>query len=219
MIKAILFDLDGTLINTNDLIIKSYQYTLKKHLSMEISPSDVAKYFGEPLKKTLSRYDENNVSEMIATYKAFNEENHDILCKDFEGIKEALIAIKEKGLKVAVVTSKREKMAQRGLKFLGIDVYIDVMVTPESTEKHKPDGEPALKACEILGISPEEAIMVGDSHYDILCGKSAGCFTCAVNYSELPLELLKSYNPDYFVHNIMELVNIVSNFNEKEEAV
>ncbi len=219
MIKAILFDLDGTLVNTNELVLKSFQHTFNKHLSFKVTDEEIRMLFGEPLKKSLSRFDENNINILMNTYGEFNEKNHDKLCKKFNGVEEALVELKSKGLKLAVVTSKRRLMAERGLKFANIMKYMDAVVTPEDTDKHKPDGEPALKACELLGVSSNEAIMVGDSFYDILCGRNAGCITCAVSYTSLSVEIIKKHDPDYFIDDIRELIYIVEKENSKEEKV
>lgn len=217
MIKAILFDLDGTLIDTNELIFQSFKHTLKKHLNLEPSKDEITRLYGEPLWKSLSRYDDKNVEELMVTYRSYNDLHHDNLCKGFYGVGEALMKLKNNGIKIAIVTSKRRKMADRGLNLLNLSQYIDVIITPEDTEKHKPEAEPALKACKLLGVSPKEAIMVGDSFYDILCGKNAGCLTCAVKYTTLSMELIKSYNPEYFIDGIEELLEVIAAENKKEE--
>ena len=216
MIKALLFDLDGTLIDTNELILKSFKYALNEKLNAEVSDEVIKTFFGEPLTKTLCRYSEN-VEEVVSIYREYNKLHHDKLCKEFSGVKEALKLFKEKGLAVAVVTSKVKPMALRGLDLTGLGDYIDVIITPEDTENHKPKGEPAEKACELLGIATKEAIMIGDSFYDILCGKDAGCYTAAVSYTSLPLDMLKKHDPDYVIDNILELLEIVENIN-KESA-
>lgn len=216
MIKAVLFDLDGTLINTNRLIIESYKYTIMKHLNKSIKDEDIVIYFGEPLLTTLARFDKDNVDALCDTYRSFNHSRHDEMVTEFEGALETLKELKAMGIKIAVVTSKRRLMVERGLKKFGLFEYLDAVITPEDTERHKPDGEPALKACEVLGVRPEEAVMVGDSHYDILCGKNAGTKTCAVKYTALPLEELLSYKPDYVVDNILDLIPIVSSEDSKD---
>lgn len=91
----------------------------------------------------------------------------------------------------------------------GVYEYMDAVVTMEDTEIHKPEGEPALKACELLNVMPENALMIGDSHNDILCGKNAGCLTCLVNYTALPKEDILVYKPDYTIDNFIELADII----------
>jgi len=209
LIKAILFDLDGTLINTNNLIIESFKHTLRKHLNLELEDKEIVKFFGEPLDTTLARYDRENVDLLMDTYRAFNKENHDNLAEGFDDAISALRALKAKGIKIAVVTSKRRQMAERGLKLFQLYDLVDVFITPEDTLKHKPHGEPALKACEELKVDPKNALMVGDSHFDIICGKNAGCKTCVVEYTALSLEEIMGYDPDYKISTLMDLLLVL----------
>lgn len=218
MIKAILFDLDGTLIDTNDLIVECFQYALKEHKDMDVPREDVIKTFGEPLIFAMQKYDEENVEELLELFRKQQEKRHDILAKECEGVTAGIEALREAGLRIALVTSKRRPMTERGLRLIGLDRYMEAVVTFEDTESHKPKGGPALKACELLGVKPEEAIMVGDSHNDILCGKDAGCYTCLVRYTALPIEELMSYEPDFIIDGLSELVEICENINEEIES-
>jgi pyrophosphatase PpaX len=209
MIKAILFDLDGTLIDTNNLIIQSFKHTYKKHLNIDVPESEIVMYFGEPLIDTLARYDKENAHILIQTYRAYNEGIHDELTLEIKGVKETLSELRALGVKVAIVTSKRRALAERGLKLFNLQEFMEIIITPEDTAKHKPDAEPVLKACQLLGIKPEEALMVGDSHFDILCGKNAGAKTCLVNYTILPIENIMKHCPDYSVDEIKDVLEIV----------
>jgi pyrophosphatase PpaX len=209
VIKAVLFDLDGTLIDTNKLIIESFKHTFRNHLNKDISEGDIINCFGEPLTITLARYDKDNVEELMKTFKKFNEDKHDELASGISNAIETIKELKKLDIKIAVVTSKRRMMAERGLKLFGLFELIDLLITPEDTIKHKPDGEPAEKACQILKVYKHEALMVGDSHFDILCGKNAGCKTCVVGYTALPIENIMKYNPDYKIENLKDLLNII----------
>lgn len=215
MIKAVLFDLDGTLLDTNELISESFDYALKTILKLELPKEEITKLFGKPLYSSLEPYAKEKVEEVIDTYRSYNEERHDNMCEPFNGVKELLEALKVRGIKLGIVTSKRKSLAERGLLISGLLKYFDVFITPESTEKHKPDGEPALKACEILEVSPNEALMVGDSHFDILCGKNAGTKTCGVRYTVLPIKELEDRNPDYFIDEALDILKIVDSENEE----
>lgn len=215
MISAVLFDLDGTLIDTNNLIIQSFKHTYKKHLNREIDEKEIIMCFGEPLLDTLARYDRENAHEMIETYREHNEAIHDELAKEIVGANVTLNELKALGIKVGVVTSKRRQLAERGLNLFKLFDVMDVIVTPEDTSKHKPDAEPVLKACEKLSVIPSETIMVGDSHFDILCGKNAGAKSCLVKYSALPLDKLLIHNPDYIIDEIGDILKIIREENFK----
>lgn len=209
MIKAVLFDLDGTLIDTNELILSSFKKAFKEVLDIEVPEKEITMLFGRPLVQTLGKYSESKLEELIKTYRDYNESNHDQMCRSFDGVKEMLEELKEMGVKLGIVTSKREHLAKRGMKISGILDIMDTVITPESTEKHKPNPDPALKACELLKVNPNEAIMVGDATYDILCGKSAGCKTIGVSYTSIPIKELQRVEPDYFVDEPMAIVEIV----------
>lgn len=207
--KAILFDLDGTLLDTNSLILSSFKYTYKTHLDIDVSDHEIIKYFGEPLRKTLGRYSNDKLDDMLETYIKFNYENHDNMTVIMEGVDNTLKSLVSKGIKLGVVTSKREVMARKGLNLFDIEKYFNTVVTPEMTTKHKPDPDPIYKACNILNIKPNESIMVGDSSFDILCGKNAGSKTCLVNYTLLDKNEIVKYKPDYSVDKIQDILSLI----------
>lgn len=209
MIKGILFDLDGTLINTNMLIINSFKYVFKENLDLIVEDNEIVQYFGEPLAYTMAKYTKDRVEELVEKYVEYSLSIHDEYTESFKGVEEGLIILREKGYKLAIVTSKRRTTALRGLRLFDLEKYFEVIVSPEDTEKHKPEGEPVLKACELLNLKPEEVVMVGDSHNDILCGKNAGSKTCLVKYTALPLEKLLEHKPDYVIDSVEEILNII----------
>ena len=213
LIKAVLFDLDGTLIDTNELIIESFKHTFKEHLNIDVPESEIVMYFGEPLIDTLVRYDKENANLLFNTYIKYNEAIHDDKAREVVYAKETISELKALGIKVGVVTSKRKLIAERGLKLFNLFDKMDVIITPEDTAKHKPEPEPIYKACEILNVRPNEALMIGDSHFDILCGKNAGAKTCVVKYTVLPLDKIMVYNPEYAIDEIKEITNIVKEEN------
>jgi len=214
MIKAILFDFDGTLINTNDLIFTSYRHAFKTVQNREIKMPEMLEMYGRPLAVSLEKYGEDK-EKLYKAYREFNANSHDELIKKFEGAAEGVKKLKELGLKLAVVTSKRIDMLRKGIDFLGLTGCFDALVTPDDTKKHKPDPEPVLKACELLGVEPKNAVMVGDSIFDIKAGINAGAKTCAVKYSMTEHSVLLDLGLDYFVDTIIEFADII----EKEIKV
>ena len=216
MIEAVLFDLDGTLVNTNQLVIESFKHVFKTELNIYPGEEEIVQYFGEPLLQTLARYDEKNVMRLYNAYIQYNEKNHDDIVFAMEGAREAILGLKERNIKVGVVSSKRRIMVDRGLRVSGLSGLMDVIITPEDTDKHKPDGEPLIKACNILGIDPVNALMVGDSHFDILCGKNAMAKTCLVKYTAVPIENILKYKPDFLIEKLTDLLNMVEDKNEKD---
>lgn len=206
---TILFDLDGTLIDTNELIIQSFLHTLQHYYPDQYKREDVIPFMGPTLVETFGGMNPDQVEEMIKTYRAFNISNHDLLVKEFEGVKETVIALKEKGYKIGIVTSKMSDVVMKGLKLTELDPYFEIIVALDHVEKAKPDPGPVRMALEKLQSSPEEAIMVGDNHHDILGGKNAGVRTAAVAWSIKGRDYLAEYQPDYMLENMTDLLSIL----------
>ena len=207
--KYVLFDLDGTLIDTNKLIMDSFKYTYKTGLGLEVSEQEILKYFGEPLIVTLARYSEDKANELFKTYIEYNESRHDDTVTIFEGIKELLEELVKQGCALALVTSKRRKVALMGLELFDIKKYFDVFIALEDTEQHKPNPAPALKALELLGAQPCDAIMVGDSVFDIHCAHGAGVKAALVKWSAAHGFQGDDISADYVVHDTAELLKVI----------
>jgi len=208
-IKAVLFDLDGTILYTNDLIVNSFQFTLKKILGLTITREEIVECFGEPLYKTLGKYSSERLEELVKTYREYNLECHDSQTKIFPDVISTLKILKNSGYKLGIVTSKINQVALRGLELFDLIKYFDCFVGANDTAKHKPDPEPLLIALDRLRIQPENAIYVGDSPYDLLCGRNAKTLTAAVEYSEYPLERLIECNPNYILKNLSDITQIL----------
>jgi pyrophosphatase PpaX len=206
---TILFDLDGTLIDTNELIIQSFLHTLQHYYPDQYKREDVLPFMGPTLVETFGSMNPDNIEEMIKTYRSFNISNHDLLVKEFEGVKETVIALKEKGYKIGIVTSKMSDVVMKGLKLTALDPYFEIIVALDHVEKAKPDPGPILMALEKLDSTPEETIMVGDNHHDIVGGQNAGVRTAAVAWSIKGRHYLATFNPDYMLENMTDLLSIL----------
>jgi pyrophosphatase PpaX len=208
-IDTVLFDLDGTLINTNELIIASFLHTLGHYYPNEYSRERVIEFIGPSLHDSFFRLNPDKVEEMIEVYRTFNHAKHDELVEEYETVKETIIALHEKGYKLAVVTTKLAKTARMGLQLTGLDPYFPVLVGNDDVEKVKPDPEPLLKALKQLDSTPERAIMVGDSQYDILGGKNTGTKTAAVAWTIKGREFLEGYEPDVMLETMSDLLTFL----------
>ncbi len=208
MIKAVLFDFDGTLIDTNDLIFKSYRTAFKSVLNRDISDAEILTLYGRPLRGSLMEYGEPG-ENLYNAYREFNETRHDELAKGFEGASEGVRIIMDMGFKTGIVTAKRLHMVKRGLSIMGLEDAFDVIITPDDTEKSKPNPEPVLLGCEKLNVKPFETLYVGDSIFDMQAGKSAGTQLCAVKYTLTPIDKITAFNPEFLVDSITELADIL----------
>ncbi|MFD6439592.1 pyrophosphatase PpaX [Peribacillus sp. NPDC060186] len=208
-ITTLLFDLDGTLINTIELIIDSFTKTLDHYFPEQFKREDIIPFIGPTLVDTFSSIDSERVDEMIAFYREHNWKNHDLLVTQYEGVFETIQTLKQSGYKLAVVTTKKRDVVEKGLRLSKLDQFFEVVVTLDDVEKAKPDPEPLVKALKQLGSAPEEAIMVGDSYHDILGGKNTGTKTAGVAWSIRGREFLESYHPDYMLEQMADLLNII----------
>ncbi|MEH6992648.1 pyrophosphatase PpaX [Neobacillus drentensis] len=208
-INTILFDLDGTLIDTNELIISTYLHTLEKYYPGKYTREDVLPFLGPTLHEVFGEMDPDRVEEMVLEYRTYNIANHDALVKEFVGVMETIETLKKKGYKLAIVTTKREDVAFKGLRLMKLDSYFDVMIAYDHVKKVKPDPEPIFLALEKLDSKPEEALMVGDNFHDVLAGKNAGTKTAGVAWSIKGREYLAKYEPDFMLENMTDLLSIL----------
>ncbi|UGB30314.1 pyrophosphatase PpaX [Metabacillus sp. B2-18] len=208
-INTLLFDLDGTLINTNELIIESFLHTLHSYYPNQYKREDVLPFIGPTLYDTFNSINAEKVEEMVKVYRKFNHEQHDVLVKEYETVFETVKTLKEKGFKLGIVTTKIRATVNMGLTLTKLDQFFDVVVTLDDVENAKPHPEPVLKALEQLGSKPEEAIMVGDNHHDVEAGKNAGTKTAGVAWSIKGRDYISSHNPDYLLETMSDLLPIV----------
>ncbi|MBP2018360.1 pyrophosphatase PpaX [Symbiobacterium terraclitae] len=207
---AVLFDLDGTLIDTNQLIVESFQHVFRSELGLEVTPAEIYPYFGEPLHTTLARYGPDRADELVAAYRKFNLSQHDRMVRPFPGVAGAVADLQAAGVRLGVVTSKITELALRGLRVCGIADYFPVVVGVDQTQRHKPEPDPALRAIALLGVEPgPRVLMVGDSPFDIACGRAAGCMTAAVGWAANPAPLA-ACRPDFWIEQPADLVTVVT---------
>jgi pyrophosphatase PpaX len=208
-INTILFDLDGTLINTNELIIESFLHTLNSYYPSKYQRADVLPFLGPTLYDTFGSLNPEKMEEMVKVYRKFNHEQHDLLVTEFETVFDTVKTLQEQGFKLGIVTTKIRDTVNMGLKLTKLDQFFDVVVTLDDVEHAKPHPEPILKALAQLGSSPEETIMVGDNHHDVEAGKNAGTRTAGVSWSVKGREYISSHNPDYLLEKMSDILPIV----------
>lgn len=208
MINAILFDLDGTLIDTNELIIESFMYTFKILGKPTPSRDEIINCFGEYLSHTMGKFFPDKIEEAIKIYREFNLKYHNEKVSTYKNAHELLKILKNRNYRLGIVTSKSRMPALKGLEHLNLKKYFDVLIAGDDVVNHKPHEEPILNACRELCVSPSECIMIGDSIYDIESGKRAGTKTCGVLYSFMKDKLIKS-NADFYIHDLIEVLDVI----------
>jgi pyrophosphatase PpaX len=207
---TVLFDLDGTLIDSGEIILSSFRYATQTVLGQEI-PDEVlaAAVGGSNIYEQMRAFDEERAEELVRVYREHNEPLHDDLVA-FEGIERVLQRLKAEGRQLAIVTAKRRRTVDLAFAILPLERYFDTVVTAEQTEHHKPHPEPVLTALDRLGAKPEEAAFVGDSPFDMGAGKAAGVFTVGVSWGKIhPVERLLETGADAVVHSPEELLDVL----------
>ncbi|HEX8726789.1 MAG TPA: HAD hydrolase-like protein, partial [Gemmatimonadaceae bacterium] len=157
---TILFDLDGTLIDSVELILRSKQYAFESRGLAAPSDAEWLRWLGTPLRNTFARFtdDPDEVDRFVAAYREFQLEHHDRLLRPYEGASETLAALRHAGHPIGIVTSKSVELSERGLARVGLLDYMDTIVGADSTQRHKPDPEPVRVALERLGASADRAL-------------------------------------------------------------
>lgn len=206
-IKALLFDLDGTLLDSKQSVVEAVYQTANYYAPGKFSCNEIGARFGESWDSFVPLLGDFDKDEVIETYMKFVKEKHDDLVTPFTGVIDNLVILRNAGFKLAVVTNKQWSLALRGLRLYEFDSLFEAIVTIDDVQQGKPEPEPIIKACRELGIDKREAMMIGDSIYDVKAAHAAGA-RCAV------IDWYKSYCdtqwlPDYYFYNMDELTDML----------
>ena len=210
MLSAALFDFDGTLVDTTEMIHQSMRHAASSVLGRDDIPREtLLANVGQPLPRQMELIDAEKAELLLEAYRRHHEEHHDDLIGEFPGVEDALARLRSAGVKVAVVTSKSLVSVEMALKrFPDLRDVVDRFVTLEDTTEHKPHPEPLLRGLELLGNVPKrEAVYVGDSPFDVRAAKAAGMHAVAVTWGGIhSRERLEAEGPDTVVDTPEELL-------------
>jgi pyrophosphatase PpaX len=207
---TILFDLDGTIIDSIELIMESYRHTLRTHRG-ESPPDEVfLAGIGTPLRVQLKPFcrDDDELAAMIATYREWNLANHDRMVVAYPGAVDTVRSLRASGARLGLVTSKNLNGVRKGLALVGLDDAFESLVTADRLEPSKPDPAPVLTALGDLGATADRTLFVGDSPHDIAAGRDAGVRTAACLWGPFTRERLAVERPDYWLRSFGELVTL-----------
>jgi pyrophosphatase PpaX len=209
--RIVLFDLDGTLIDSGPIILASMQHAVSTVLGREIPPEELGLTIGgQGIVAQMTAIDADNADALLEAYKEHNDGLHETL-EAFDELLDVLPQLKAEGRKLGLVTAKRHRTVGLALdRFPALASAFDVVVAHEDTERHKPDAEPVRLALQKLGGRPEEAVYVGDSPFDVGAAKAAGVYAIAVGWGGIhPDERLLAEKPDAFVRTPQELLDVI----------
>nr|WP_300143358.1 HAD-IA family hydrolase [Propionicimonas sp.] len=205
----VVFDLDGTVVNTIPLIIASYGHALGSVLGERPTPEEARGWIGQTLFRTFAANHPDHVEELVEAYTEFNRGHLAELLEEFPGTPELLDALSDAGVATGVATSKRRDPAERTLRQAGLADHLPVTVAMEDTQAHKPDPEPLLLALDRIGGRPEQAAYVGDAVVDVMAAKAAGMTSIAVSWGAASRATLAAAEPDHLVDTVAGLASLL----------
>jgi len=222
--RAILFDLDGTLIDSTDLILRCFQHSWETVCDFNHSREALVKTFGTPLRDAMQgllaaartvgaqrftpEANDGTIEKLLIEYRSYNVANHDLLARPFELTGEVLSELRRRGYLISVVTSKSRELGLRGLRLFSLDTLIDSAVFLEDTSLHKPHPEPILAALHQLNEIAEAAAYVGDSRHDMVAARAAGVRSVAALWGPSSRTELEQERPDFIAETITDLLEL-----------
>ncbi|MGM0435590.1 MAG: pyrophosphatase PpaX [Bacillota bacterium] len=210
-INTLLFDLDGTLVNTNEIIIESYKHAFNEHIpDKTFTRETIIDMIGPPLDEIFSKYTKSpfKVKKMIDTYRMYYKAHEHDYFYLYDNVYETLKKLKTMGYNMGIVTSKFLVSAQPSIEHFNLDAIFDVIVTLDDVDTPKPDKEPIEVALSQFD-NVDKAIMIGDNASDILCAKNAGIFSAGVTWTIKDMKVLNDVDPDYILNTMDDLFWII----------
>ena len=210
-LSTYLFDLDGTLIDSIDLILRSYRHTMRTHRGIDPPDEVWMAGLGTPLWVQFRTWsnDEAEIRAMVETYREYNLAHHDELVRPYDGVVEQVRALHARGKTLGLVTSKMRGGALKGLRLAGVEAEFATVVGAEEVTHPKPHPEPVLTALARLGARAEGTVFIGDSRHDLECGRAAGVRTAAVLWGPFDRAHLQDLQPDYWLEKPEDLTGIL----------
>lgn len=215
-IDTILFDLDGTLINTNEIIIQSFRYTFETHFpEIEMDVDKILTFIGPTLQQTFSEYtnDPFLIQDMIQSYRTYYIENEMGLFEIYPNVIEVVTKLKEEGYNLGIVTSKFREAAWPSFSHYELDKIFDVFISLDEVDHPKPNRNPIDVALSHFD-EPKGAIMIGDNQGDVLAGKNANIYSAGVAWSIKGAAHLMEVEPDFMLSDMNDIFRVLNTIEE-----
>jgi pyrophosphatase PpaX len=211
LLKAVLLDFDGTIVDTTELIHQSMLRATDEVLGRRLDRETLMANVGKPLPRQMELLDPEKAEDLLESYLLHNDKLHETLIKEFPNVQTSLARLRDAGLRLAVVTSKRRHSVEMALNsFPGLREVVDAFVTMEDTTEHKPLPAPLLKGLQLLGdVPPEKAAYVGDAPFDVTAARAAGVMSVAVSWGAFTEEALLAAEPDYLFEELDSAVDFL----------
>lgn len=210
MIDTVVFDFDGTLADTNQVVINSFKHIYSVFRHEKCDEEYVMGTFGEPLALTLSRdFGKFNFEDVIACYREYQKDRFGQEVTLYDTVEETLKYLKNKNIKMGIATSRLKSSTLSALENFDVAKYFRVVISAEDVEKHKPDKEPLMKAIEGLESTPGKTLYVGDSKFDMECAINAKATPALAGWQHGSEELAAKYGIEYVLYKMWDLTEII----------
>lgn len=207
--QAAIFDLDGTLVDSVELIVESFRYATRAVLGVELPYEEMIAHVGKPLREQMDIIDPARGEELVRVYREFNHREHDRMLKLYAGVADLLAGLQAQGIRVGLVTSKSRATTWMAFDTTGIEPMLDAIVCAEDTGRNKPFPDPILRALQELGVGAESACYVGDSPYDLQAARAASVRSVAVTWGVFEEARLAAERPDRLVRSVEQLAAVL----------
>lgn len=219
MLNHILFDFDGTLIDTNQLIIKTISESVENILDKKVAHSDLIAVLGKHLDDQMKYFSQEKYKELVLYYKQYYRKHENTMTYIYSEIDTLLKELKDMGCKIGIVSSKGRRGIVNGLQLFKLTEYIDYIISADDVKNPKPHPEGIHMAQKYLNCSRDTMILIGDSPYDILCGINAGIKTALVSWTIFPEEKFKNISPHYKLNKPFDLIEIIQDCSIENKSI
>mgnify|MGYP001826720712 CR=1 FL=1 len=202
---VVLFDLDGTVIDSTALIRESHRHAVSTVLGRDLPDETLVANVGIPLREQMLAFDPDRADELLAVYQEWNHRMTPELLAEYEGMSQLLEDLRADGRRLGIVTSKAGPVVRMAWDVVPLEHHFPVVISAETTDLHKPHPAPVHRALDEHGAHPHEAVLVGDSPFDLRAGKAAGVDTVGVTWGFFGREALAAEEPDVIVDDVAEL--------------
>lgn len=210
LFDGFIFDIDGTLTSTNQLIFDSFNFIAKKYLNKTFSDDEIISMFGPTEDVILKELCGEKFEEARKEYYTYYSKNH-WKAKLYPGIKEILNCLKNKNYPLGIFTGKGRQASLITLKKLEVDHYFNLIVTGDDVTNHKPSAEGILKFVNQFGLKNNRVLMIGDSVSDVKASREAGIKIASVLWDRYANDKVKAMQSDYYFYSVEELKNFLLN--------
>lgn len=218
-VRALLFDLDGTLIDTVALILSSFRHATNEVLGSPLPDEVLMRNVGVPLAVQMREFAPDHADELLRVYREHNSKIHDQMVAEYPGTHAALEELAFRGYPMGVVTSKGTAMARRGLDGFGLGRFFEVVVTSDDVDTYKPDPYPLLHAAELIGVPANECLYLGDSPHDMSAAIAAGSVSVAALWGAFGAEAVLEPGPEFALRSMAELPRLLDGSGEEFRVV